>query len=98
MRFCLIPSTICSICLRNCSLALEEDIALKQIHIQKVLLPECETALDGPPWGGVKTKQYSLLEVVMNGVQQIHLQKKQNTEVRQCGNGELVQVISIHGL
>lgn len=33
MRLCLIPSTICSICLRNCSLLPDEAIALKtQIH------------------------------------------------------------------
>lgn len=30
MRLCLIPSTICSICLKNCSLAPEDAIALSK--------------------------------------------------------------------
>lgn len=41
MRLCLIPSTICSICLRNCSLLPEEAMALKTYTYT---LPTCTCA------------------------------------------------------
>lgn len=72
MRFCLMPSTICSICRRNWSLVADDDIALRDKNCEltglqcrhrhlHLLLQRC-------------SRLYSLLEVVVNGVQQIHLQ------------------------
>lgn len=72
MRLCLIPSTICSICLRNCSLAAEDDMALDNSTAGKGLFTE-QTLY---PIKYIRDMYlYLLVEVVVNGIQQIHLQK-----------------------
>lgn len=67
MRLCLIPSTICSNWRRNCSLAAEEDMALRDRRTEHTRQHACSYVL-------VTACFYSLLEVVMDRVEQIHLQ------------------------
>lgn len=67
MRLCLIPSTICSNWRRNCSLAAEEDMALRDRRTEHTRQHACSHVL-------VTACFYSLLEVVVDRVEQIHLQ------------------------
>lgn len=68
MRLCLIPSTICSICLRNCSFAAEEDMALKDRTGTSARVSHTCSSPRG--------RFYSLLEVVVNRVEQIDLRRR----------------------